>query len=77
MRYYGGGVGHLDPRKFEPAVDLVEVGDEGTRPDHSYDNMDGSDDSDDEDDDDDCDDGDDGGQSDTEESSDEEATNVY
>ena len=70
MRYYGGGVGHLDPRKFEPAVDLVEVGDEGTRPDHSYDNMDGSDDSDDKD-------NDGGGQSDTEESSDEEAANVY
>ena len=36
MRYYGGGVGHVDPRGIKGAeVDPVEVGDEGQCPDDS------------------------------------------
>jgi len=68
MCYYGGGVGYIDPRKIKEAeVDLVEVVDEGPRPDHGdndaeeLDNTDKDADS----------------QSDPGESSDEDAANVY
>jgi hypothetical protein len=67
MRYYGGGVGHLDPRKIEAVIDLVEVEDEATRPDHGYNEMEEFEGSDDDDVD---------SQSDPAESSDEEATDV-
>jgi len=68
MRYYGGGVGHVDPRKIEEAeVDLVEAEDEGPRPDHGYNYAEESDNTDDDAD----------SQSDPGESSDEEAANVY
>ena len=34
MRYYGGGVGHLDPRGVGAEIDPTEeIGDEGVRPD--------------------------------------------
>jgi hypothetical protein len=68
MRYYGGGVGHVDPRRIEVDVDLVEDEDEGLRPDHGYDDAEESENADDDDSDD---------QSDPGESSDEEAVNVY
>jgi len=43
MRYYGGGVGHTDPRKLEETeADSPEVGDEGIQPDHIYEDMEGS-----------------------------------
>jgi len=49
MRYYGGGVGHVDPRGIEGAeVDPVEVGDEGQRPDDSADDVEEPDNEDDE-----------------------------
>ena len=68
MRYYGGGVGHVDPRKIEAMeIDLVEVENEPLRPDHGYYEGEESDDTDD----------DANSQSDTGESSDEDAANVY
>jgi hypothetical protein len=67
IRYYGGGVGHVDPRRIEEAeVGLVEVGDEGLRPDHGYEDTEESDVDDDAD-----------NQSDLEENSDEETASVY
>ena len=48
MRYYGGGVGHVDPRKIEEAEgNLVEVEDEGPHPDHGYNDAEESDNTDD------------------------------
>ena len=36
MRYYGGGVGHLDPRGVGMETDLTaDVGDEGVCPDNA------------------------------------------
>ena len=68
MRYYGGGVGHVDPRKIKAMeIDLVEVGNEGLRPDHGYDEGEESDNTDD----------DANSRSDPGESSDEDAANVY
>ena len=66
MRYYGGRVGHVDPRGIEGvAVDPAEIGDEGQHPDCSFDDTE----------DDTGDEGDD--ESDPGESSDEEDMNVY
>jgi hypothetical protein len=69
MRYYGGGVGHVDPtRGIEAAeVDPAEVGDEGQCPDpHDFDDAEEPDSTGDE--------GDDG--SDSGENSDEEDVNI-
>ena len=60
MRYYGGGVGHLDARGVGGETDpMEEVGDEGVQPDSA----DGSDDTDDDN---------TGGETDSGESSDED-----
>lgn len=67
MRYYGGGVGHVDLRKVEAMeVDLAGDEDEGLRPGQDYDDTESDDTGDDIE-----------SQSDMRESSDEEALSVY